>query len=277
MTIKRELLRAWVYEGLADARKLTSNPNLQLSDISRWVKQKAQQDGLLPADTLVATNNLDNADEDAIRELIWALTIQGIVVPGSSNDSSYQANLPWVQVTEWGKLCLKEGEYLPCDTGLFLNRLRGRIPGLDRTVELYITEALNSFRPGNYLAAAVMTGVASERVLIILRDAVYAAIQQEDRKKIFLRDTESRLAKRIYEEIEKKLDPIREQLPTELQDSLGTELTGIFQLVRRTRNDAGHPTGVRIEREEAYALLQLFPTYASSVYELVSWLKTNPI
>ena len=94
---------------------------------------------MLPADTLVATNNLDKVDEDAIRELIWALTIQGIVVPGASNDSSYQANLPWIQVTEWGKSCLKSGEYLPYDTGLFLNRLRGKIPSLDQTAELYIT------------------------------------------------------------------------------------------------------------------------------------------
>ena len=92
-----------------------------------------------------------------------------------------------------------------------------------------------------------------------------------------MENTENRLAKRIYEEIDKKLDPIREQLPSELRDSLGTELTGIFQLVRRTRNDAGHPTGVRIEREEAYALLQLFPTYTKLAYDLVTWLKKNPI
>jgi len=78
-------------------------------------------------------------------------------------------------------------------------------------------------------------------------------------------------------QIEKKLDPIREQLPSELQDSVGTELTGIFQLVRRTRNDAGRPTGVRIEREEAYALLQLFPTYTKSAYDLMNWLKVTPI
>lgn len=43
------------------------------------------------------------------------------------------------------------------------------------------------------------------------------------------------------------------------------------------RNDAGHPTGIKIEREEANALLLLFPVYAKTAYGLVSWLKANPI
>jgi hypothetical protein len=51
------------------------------------------------------------------------------------------------------------------------------------------------------------------------------------------------------------LIPIREQLPVELQESVGTELKGVFQVVGRTRNDAGYPTGRVIEKEEAYALL----------------------
>src|SRR5258708_22659317 len=242
MAIEREKLQAWVYEALVipKARLGGGSQPLQLSDISRWVKQKAQQENLLSQDTHIASNNLRDEDENAIRECIWGLIIQGIVVPGVSNDDTYRSNLPWMQVTEWGKSCLKKGEYLPYDTGLFLNRLRNQIDGLDQTVELYLTEALNSFRAGNYLATAVMMGVASERILIVLRDSIHAAIQEEDRKKKFSQDTENRLAKRIYEEVGKKIDPKRDQLPAELQDSIGTELTGIFQFVRRTRRRTSH-------------------------------------
>jgi argininosuccinate lyase len=68
------------------------------------------------------------------------------------------------------------------------------------------------------------------------------------------------MVKRIYEEVSKRIDPIHEQLPSQLQESIGTELEGIFHEVRRTRNDAGHPTGRIIERDEAYALLKLLPS-----------------
>jgi len=279
MQLERERLRVWVYDSLVRTHQelgLGSQP-LSLNAISKWVKQKAQQSGFLPPDTVRRTTNLEKADEDAIRECVWGLVIQGIVVPGSSNDDTYQSNFPWMQVTEWGKVCLENGEYVPYDTGLFLSRIKNQIPNLDEIVVLYLKEALNSFRAGIYLAVAVMTGVASERILIVLRDAIGLAIKENDRHKKLVEATENQTAKRIYKEISKKIDPIREQLPAGLQDSIGTELEGIFQEVRRTRNDAGHPTGRVIEREEAYALLQLFPVYARSAYALIGWLSANPI
>jgi hypothetical protein len=158
-----------------------------------------------------------------------------------------------------------------------LARIRSQVPNLDPIVDLYLKEALNSFRSGSYLSVAVMTGVASERILVLLRDAIHAAIQEVDRKKKIMDATENQTVKRIYEAVSKKIDPVRDQLPAGLQESIGTELDGIFHEVRRTRNDAGHPTGRVIEREEAYALLQLFPVYAKSAYALMYWLKKNQI
>ena len=69
--------------------------SLSLSAIASWVKQKAQQTGLLPPDSQFSHSNLDKADEDAIRECVWGLIIQGIVAPGTCNDDIYQSDLPW--------------------------------------------------------------------------------------------------------------------------------------------------------------------------------------
>jgi hypothetical protein len=95
MPLDPERLRGWVYDALLrPAHEVGANSGgLQLRDISQWVKQKAQQSGSLAQDTLIGINNLDRLDEDAIRECIWSLIIQGIVVPGVSNDA-YSANLP---------------------------------------------------------------------------------------------------------------------------------------------------------------------------------------
>jgi hypothetical protein len=279
MPIEREMLREWVYDALSRPVQQVAGGNqaLSLSNVATWVSQKAKQAGLLPPDTIHSTSRLTQVDEDAIRECVWGLIIQGIVVPGVSNEGTYQTNLPWIQVTEWGRLCLQRGQYVPFDTGLFLSRLESQIPGLDSVVELYLREGLNCFRSGNFLGSAVMVGVASERILVLLRDAIHSAILQEDRRKKLMEATENQTAKRIYETVESKIDPIMEQLPTDLRESIGTELEGIFHEIRRTRNNAGHPTGKTIERDEANALLQLFPVYAKSAYALMSWLTQHSV
>ena len=66
-------------------------------------------------------------------------------------------------------------------------------------------------------------------------------------------------------------------LPAEIQSVLTQQIDGIYDLIRRTRNEAGHPTGRRMERDETHALLLLFPTYCKTVHELMEWLATNKI
>ena len=95
MSLDPERLRAWVYDALIrPTREVGANSGgLQLGDISRWVKQKAQQAGSVPQDSHFASSNLDKRDEDAIRECIWGLIIQGIVVPGIKRCLQYKSTV----------------------------------------------------------------------------------------------------------------------------------------------------------------------------------------
>jgi hypothetical protein len=45
-------------------------------------------------------------------------------------------------------------------------------------------------------------------------------------------------------------------------------LDGIFTLIRATRNESGHPTGRKVDREIVYAHLQVFRAYAKRVVAL---------
>jgi hypothetical protein len=84
--------------------------------------------------------------------------------------------------------------------------------------------------------------------------------------------------KRVCDEIQKRLDPVMEQISAALnKEDITAELSGIFDLIRKTRNEAGHPTGRALEREEAFALLQLFPSYCKAAYDVIGWLKTHKI
>jgi hypothetical protein len=265
-------IRALVYERL---RKPLSSHVAPLQQVASDVQSAAEHSGVVEKGTAIPPyQSLTPWIEDEVREVIWELAFQGIVVPGI--DNGHQASLPWFKITEWGKCCLEKGEYLPHDAGLFMDRLRKEVPTLDAIIALYLIESLKCFRNGTFVASAVMVGVAAERMMLVLRKAVYDALSSPEKKRRFDDDAQGQI-KRTYDAVWKKLDPVREQMPERLRESVGVELAGVFELVRKTRNEAGHPTGRSVEREEAEALLLLFPAYAKTVYALIGWLATQQL
>jgi hypothetical protein len=173
---------------------------------------------------------------------------------------------------------LESGEFTPYDTGKYIERLKAKVPHIGSTALLYLTESLSCFRGASYLGSAIMLGVAAETVLLSLRDAIHAALDTQIKKEKLTADTSGRPAKRIYDEVRKRLDPLIRQISGDLgKEDITAELAGIFDLIRKTRNEVGHPTGRKIEREEAFALLQLFPSYCNISYEVIRWLNGKSI
>jgi hypothetical protein len=67
-------------------------------------------------------------------------------------------------------------------------------------------------------------------------------------------------------------------LPTQLSEVFTQHIDGIFDLIRRSRNDGRHPiTGRRMERYEVQALLLLFPTYCRTACDFAAWLASHQI
>lgn len=272
-----EEIRAWVYESLRNdikqRRDNPSRPTLQLSDVELDVKTKLQEAGEVPSGVHGHHSGISIGYKDQIREIIWSLVIQGIVIPGGSTQ---QPDLPSMQVSDWGKKCLETGEFLPHDAGQYLARLKAHVPRVDTDILLYLQESLTAFRSGAYLASAIMTGVATEKTLLVLRVAMEAAFQTQDAKDRFAAKTKNKLIKQAFDEMWKRLDPVHAQLAADLnKEDLRAELSGTFDLIRKTRNDAGHPTGRQISREEAHNLLLLFPQYCRVVYDTIDWLRTH--
>lgn len=227
----------------------------------------------------MSAHEIPNYISDTVRSVVWELIIQGIVIPGTGiGGSAGSPELPLFQVTEWGKRCLESGEFTPYDTGIYIERLKAKVIHVSPTVLRYLTESLKCFRAASYLGSAVMLGVAAETVLLSLKDAIHAALDTQTKKNRFAVATNGRPAKRVYEEIRRRLDPLMQQISGDLgKEDITAELAGIFDLIRKTRNEAGHPTGRQVEREEAFALLQLFPSYCDVSYAVISWLNGRPI
>ncbi|MFZ0663663.1 MAG: DUF4145 domain-containing protein [Acidobacteriaceae bacterium] len=278
--IDPQLIREWVYQAL---HKPMPNHIPGLHAVLREVYSAACRENYLAprmaAPNLPASPDLANIPPDLqneIRGVIWDLIIQGIIVPGIPNQLG-NSGLPSFVITEWGKKALESHEYISYDASRYIQKIKDSIPNVDEAVVLYLKEALRSFRAGAYVASAVMTGVASEKVLLLLREEVGRALPSERAKK-FLSATNRKSTYHTYKEIWSRLEPRHQDLANHMKkDDIKVELAGIFDLIRKTRNDAGHPTGREISRDEADSILHLFPIYCKTAYATFEWLKSNSL
>ena len=141
----------------------------------------------------------------------------------------------------------------------------------------YVKESLLTFLAGRYLAATVMLGVASERCVDLLIDSYLNAIANATQ-----RQAVERKVKRAGRSVKRRFDTLRGELialalPSDLGDALDIQLSGVFTLIRYSRNDAGHPTGQAIDRDVAHGNLLLFPQYCKRVYGLINYFQTNTV
>jgi hypothetical protein len=247
----------------AAAMGLYSNPEESVQNNTRVVRHGFQSTPLLSGN-----------DYGKVLEIIWDLIIEGIIRPGLGDASNH--DFPWIHVTEWGTKVLSNGPQTPYDPDRYLDRLSKDVPSLDRVILTYLTESLHTFRIGSLLSSTITLGCAAEKAILMLI-GVYGDTLPKTQSEKFKANTKGKMIKRQFDEFRKMLESeLRARLPRELDDGLDIELTALFDFIRNQRNDAGHPTGKQVERERAYANLQVFPVYLRKVYALMGWLAANP-
>jgi hypothetical protein len=220
--------------------------------------------------------HLDESEKWRVQELVWMLIIQGVLMPGAGDG---QSGWPFLQVTEYGKKCLAADRLLPHDPDGFLDEFRNQVPDADPVITEYLTEALQCFLRGLNRAAAVMLGGASEKAVLLLVEAYGNAISDSGLQQTF----QGKIAKattllRKYEEFEKRFGQSANALPSALRENVASLLHGVFDLIRNSRNEAGHPaTGVVVDRDVVYSHLRLFVPYAARIYALIRWFGQNAV
>jgi hypothetical protein len=213
-------------------------------------------------------------------EIYHELYLEHIIVPGSGDLSAGSVNAmrwPWFRVTDHGRRVLEASEYSPYDPDGYLRRLKGEIPSVDETIVRYVEESLRCLRMDCLLAAAVTIGCASEQAVLLLIEQFGQAITDPKSKREYEDDTSSWIIARKYKAFRKSLDSAAKDLPKPLRDPLKQQLHGVFDLIRRTRNDAGHPTGEPITRETVLASQIVFPGYCKYVYSLKDHFAKSPV
>jgi hypothetical protein len=219
---------------------------------------------------------LDAGDQTLLLEVVWSLIIQGILVPGI-NDSNQ--GYPFIRLTEYGKRCVEEDRILPHDPDGYLREFISAVPGADPVVLEYLTESLQCYIHGLNRAAAVMLGGASEQMILVLIESCQSSVADPTAKTQF----ESELTKapsifRKFEAFEKRLIGIKARIPRNITENLDSLLRGVFDMIRSSRNDAGHPaSGAQPGRDAVYSHLRLFIPYCQRVQMLTVWFSNNKI
>lgn len=211
--------------------------------------------------------------ETEVWEALWGLVGEGLVYLDTNGQGSGTDNWEW-RLSADGKRAAQGGTWEPRDPDGYLKRVRREIPDLDELVELYLTEALRSFNGRCFLATSVMLGVAAERAFLVMV-ASYAASSMAGAPAIakeFARPRSNYFA--LWTEFRKRIEPVRQDLPDGLADAL--TLDAIADLIRLTRNEAGHPTGRQIDEDTARVHLTIAPMYLRKMQQLAAHFAQMP-
>lgn len=174
-------------------------------------------------------------------------------------------NWRW-RLSEDGRAAAQSDSWEPRDPQRYLARLRDRSPSLDPVADMYVTEALRSFNARCFLASSVMLGVAAEDVFGRVAKAFVAGVPSDNEKLRKLLGRQSATYHQRFTEFRKRLEPLRPSLPDGLADSI--TLDAVADLLRVTRNAAGHPSGQRIDEETAYTHLNIAGVLLVKMVEL---------
>jgi hypothetical protein len=206
------------------------------------------------------------ASQIEVMEALWQLVADGLAFIDYSQ--SAPENWSWVLTQRGLRAAESVDEYEPDDPEGYLDRLKRRITDVDQQVLAYASEALRSYSCACYLASSVMLGVASERAFQILGETFGGWLPAAEAQRFrgsFDHPRQTYVAK--FVEFRKRLEPYKSRMPDELSDGMALTLDSVLDLLRITRNEAGHPTGKAVEAGDAYIQLQMFARYLEKLYE----------
>jgi hypothetical protein len=202
-------------------------------------------------------------DAELVRDIFWDLFRQGFITLGL-NASNEQ--WPFFRLSYFGQRTLASHKpYRFHDTDSYLQMVRNEVPDISPDAVEYLDEAVATFYSDCMFACCVMLGVAAEVEFLRLVDvaaankthgAAFAPIQNLP----FIRQKITKF--------HQELKPLLKNLPPQAVEDLDINFTMIQSVLRIARNDAGHPTSAKLQREQVYVYLQLFMPFARQLMRL---------
>ena len=211
-------------------------------------------------------------DDLVVHDILWELLIQGILAPGMNASN---LDFPYLHVTEYGLRVLEANQVLPYDYDGYLENLKKLVgETLDEVVAAYARESVGAFISGHYLAAVEMLGVAADRLMDMLASS-YTRLWGSHRVQQAFETRVHQAGRNMSHRFSLLRNALEGMdLPDGLQTSIDELLSGLYTMLRYSRDDRGLPTGRSVDREQAHANLLLFPGICKNAYEVIERIGT---
>lgn len=183
-------------------------------------------------------------------------------------------NPPHYHITPTGQRSIIRLSRDPANPDGYKTYLRSTVI-LDPIATSYVDEALGCFSSGHFKASAVMIGCAVEHVVLELRDTLVTRLNQLGRP--VNSNLSSDKVKTVRDAITLQIDhlPAR-NLPHDLKAAFDTHWRVQTEMIRKSRNDAGHPQALSALTEpDVHGVLLGFPALAKTINDLNSWIAAS--
>lgn len=210
-----------------------------------------------------------------VDEVLWQLFIQGVITPGKDPPNP---DFPWFRLTSYGEKVLEAERFIPHDPTGYLDEV-GQVAQsvVGQAALTYLEEALRCFTSGCHLASVLLLGIAAEAVLLRLCEVAQNALSDSRERNDF---DQLQWVKPKHRWLVDKY----ESLPagdrkTQLPESLDVTLSSLYDLIRRQRNELGHPQEQppAINREQAFMYLKLFPTFIQDAEAFAAYCRSHSL
>jgi len=216
-----------------------------------------------------------HASRYKIMEAVWSLVAKRLIYV----DYSQSASSNWkILLTERGREAAGDLTLNPDNVPAYLRRVVSDIPALTVIPRFYLDEALRAYSNECYTASTMMLGVAAEAAFYDMAASFAAWLNNSAGSalaNVLAKPTTAYIQK--FVEFQKRLAANKGHLPAHLQQNLDLNINSVLELLRLARNDVGHPTGVQIDRHDAFQHLVIFPGLARRLYDLKAYFESSSL
>jgi len=213
--------------------------------------------------------NIHPTFEKKYAQAIQILRDSGLIM----QDHTQTHSADFVELTLKGEQ-LEATQFLPTVEApeKLIIELKSSVGPLDGIIEIYLKEALATFKANFLISSAFCLGVMSERCILLLSQAV-----ETDLKDSAISDQYSkcRWVKDHAGFISNNINKLKKKRPgkDEIFRDLDTKINILASYYRLTRNEAGHPDfEPRIERPELELALKTVPKYLETILGVLKML-----
>jgi hypothetical protein len=190
----------------------------------------------------VVPEDLEDRHFQPFYDAAWELCRIGVIRPGEFSPRGWSTDAglfsgDTFSITRFGRLWLKDASQRPiADPGRLSQVLQGFADRFGAGYAQRATEAVRTYRSGNYLASSVMSGAAAESILLAL---AVAKIGDEAKVLVEYNTTggRRRLTKRVCANV---------------STALAAQIEASLQLLGRWHDAAGHGTMTTVSEIEAH-------------------------